>query len=164
MVQQRKNIRSYVTVDVHLFSFSKKKYIPLWVLSCFKMLLLQQFLLKHCCFRVHSLSMGKVLSLDIKIQGLPWTLGNQVGFKVHSCVQTLGSLSRTLRGAGFSSILCATVYVLLHGRLIIIQLLTGEIVQFKEPAGLYDHVGAGVARNSILGNGLEEKTGKKLHG
>ena len=72
--------------------------------------------------------------------------------------KTLGSLSRTLRGAGFSSILCATVYVLLHGRLIIIQLLTGEIVQFKEPARLYDHVGAGVARNSILGNGLEEKT------
>lgn len=72
--------------------------------------------------------------------------------------KTLGSLSRTLRGAGFSSILCATVYVLLHGRLIIIQLLTGEIVQFKEPAWLYDHVGAGVARNSILGNGLEEKT------
>lgn len=120
------------------------------------MLLLQQFLLKHCCFRVHSLSMGKVLSLDIKIQGLPWTLGNQVGFKVHSCVQTLGSLSRTLRGAGFSSILCATVYVLLHGRLIIIQLLTGEIVQFKKPAGLYNHVGAGVARNSILGNGLDD--------
>lgn len=69
------------------FSFFRKKYIPLWVLSCFKMLLLQQSLFKHCCFRVHSLSMGKVLSLDIKIQGLPWTLGNQVGFKVHSCVQ-----------------------------------------------------------------------------
>lgn len=54
---------------------------------CFKMLLLQQFLLKHCCCRMYSLSMGKVLSLHIKIQGLPWTLGNQVGFKVHSCVQ-----------------------------------------------------------------------------
>lgn len=57
------------------------------VLFCFKMLLLQQFLLKYCCCGIYSLSMGKVLSLHIKIQGLPWTLGNQVGFKVHSCIR-----------------------------------------------------------------------------
>lgn len=34
-------------------SFLKSTFIPLWVLSCFKMLLLQQFLLKHCCCRVY---------------------------------------------------------------------------------------------------------------
>lgn len=98
MDHQRENTRSYVTVDVHFFFsffFFFKKYILLWVLSCFEMLLPQQFLLKHCCFRVYSWSMGKVLFLDIKIQGLPWTLGNQVGFKVHSCVQNTRTVQQS---------------------------------------------------------------------
>lgn len=72
--------------------------------------------------------------------------------------KTLGPFSRTLRGAGLSSILRATVYVLLHCCFVVVQLLTGEVVQLKEPAGLYHYIGAGVTRNSILGNGLEEKT------
>lgn len=66
-------------VDVHLFFFSFflsflffKSTFP--VLFCFKMLLLQQFLLKRCCCGIYSLNMGKVLSLHIKIQGLPGPL------------------------------------------------------------------------------------------
>lgn len=87
----------------------------------------------------------------------PWTLGNQAGFKVHSGVWRLGAVGRVLGGAGLSPILRATVHVLLHCRLVVIQLLTGEVVQLEKPTGLYDHIGAGVTRNSILGNGLEKK-------
>ncbi|KAK7806800.1 hypothetical protein U0070_010284 [Myodes glareolus] len=69
----------------------------------------------------------------------------------------MGAVGGVLRGAGLSPVLRATVHVLLHCRLVVIQLLTGEVVQLKKPTGLYDHVGAGVTRDSILGNGLEEK-------
>lgn len=51
----------------------------------------------------------------------PWTFGNHAGSKVHSSgVCTLGTLYSALRGAGFSPVLRAAVYVLLHGSLVVI--------------------------------------------
>lgn len=116
-----------------------------------KMLLPQQHLIWNAVLLSSQPKWAKCFSK------FPWTPGNQAGFKVHAGVWGLGAVSGVLRGAGLSPVLRATVHVLLHCRLVVIQLLTGEVVQLKKPTGLYDHVGTGVTRNSILGNGLEEK-------
>lgn len=62
-----------------------------------------------------------------------------------------------MRGAGLGAILGATVHVLLHRRLLVIEALTGEVVEFQEPAGFHYHVGAGVTRDGILWDGLKER-------
>lgn len=71
--------------------------------------------------------------------------------------------SRTSRGAGLSAILSATVHILLHCRLLIIEALTGEVVELQEPAGFHYYVGAGVTRDGIVRDSLQERKDLSLN-
>lgn len=62
-----------------------------------------------------------------------------------------------MRGAGLSAILSATVHILLHCCLLIIEALTGEVVELQEPAGFHHHIGAGVTRDGIVRDSLKER-------
>jgi len=64
-------------------------------------------------------------------------------------------LFRTSRGAGLGAILSATVHILLHCSLLIVEALTGEVVELQKPAGFHYHIGAGVTRDGIVRDSLK---------
>lgn len=89
-----------------------------------------------------------------------WDAQNlQIFSSTLKALNSLGWFGRTARGAGFSAVLCATVHLLLHHCLLIVKALTGEVVELQEPARFHYHIGAGVTRDGIVRDGLQERKG-----